>query len=160
MEICSAEKNKLIEELGLFFERRHQLPPLASRMYAIVVLSSDDGFSFDEMVNMTRASKSSVSTNLNLLIQLKFIDFYTKPGDRKRYFRSPGNFLKNMLNEHYDEISLELALLEKVNRFNRDHNPMQFKEKNVIRLIFQHYLEVQKANIEDTLKKINESQEN
>src|SRR6056297_3505066 len=110
MDLCSEQKKKLIEEAGIYFEKRHNLPPLAARIYSIMVLSSLEGYTFEELMEITQASKSSVSTNLNLLQQLKFVEYYTKPGERKRYFRSSGSFLQNMLNEQYEAIQSDLEL--------------------------------------------------
>ena len=58
MDCCSEEKRKLIEEIGVRFEQVHQLAPLAARIYAIMILSPKDGHTFDEILNITLASKS------------------------------------------------------------------------------------------------------
>lgn len=159
MGLCSEQKKQLIEELGLYFEKRHNLPPLAARIYAIMVLSSMEGFSFDELIVITQASKSSVSTNLNLLLQLKFVEFFTKPGERKRYFRSSGSFLQNMLKEQYKTINSDLELTKKVNEFNQEHNPENYSKKGYIGKIFHAFLEQEKLNIEQTLQRIRDFKE-
>lgn len=159
MGLCSEHKRELIEELGLYFEKRHGLPPLASRIYAIMVLSSREGFSFEEIMEITHASKSSVSTNLKLLLQLKFMEFYTKPGDRKRYFRSSGSFLQNMLKEQYEAINADLELTGKINEFNRKNNPESYEKRGFIGRTFHSFLEQEKINIEQTLAKIKEFKE-
>lgn len=149
------EKMELVEELGLFIQERHKLPPLAARLYSILVLTSNDGYSFDELMELTQSSKSSISTNLNLLVALKFVDFYTKTGNRKRYFRSAGNYVINMLNEHVEAVSKELRITEKVNAFNKKNNSSKFEQKGYLGNIFQTYLEAEKQNLEDALRKIN-----
>jgi DNA-binding transcriptional regulator GbsR (MarR family) len=154
MSICSKEKKDLVEELGVFFQHRHKLPPLAARVYAILVLTSDEGYSFEELMEITQASKSSVSTNLNLLISLKFLEFYTKTGNRKRYFRSSGSYIKNMLNEHFEAISLELVLVQKINDFNVNHQHKISGKRISVGKTFQAYLETEKQNLEETLNRI------
>ena len=154
MSNCSQEKKDLVEELGLFFQERHKFPPLAARIYSILLLTSYEGYSFEELKEITQSSKSSVSTNLNLLVSLKFVDYYTKTGNRKRYFRSTGSFVKNMLNEHVESISKELQIAERVNNYNKSYNPLKFEKKGYIGLIFQNYLENQKHTIEDAIEKI------
>ncbi|MGF1559029.1 MAG: GbsR/MarR family transcriptional regulator [Flavobacteriaceae bacterium] len=151
---CTEEKRFLVEELGLFFESKYKLPPLSARLYALVVLSSLEGYSFEELMQLTQASKSAVSTNLNLLVQLRFIAFYTKSGDRKRYFRSSGSYLNIMLKQHFDDVTSELKLVEKVICFNKKNNPEKFEKKGAISSIFQRYLEVKLQNIQETLEKI------
>ncbi|SRR6056297_517798 len=155
MNVFSQEKKDLVEELGLFIKERHKLPPLAARVYSILVLTSNDGYSFDQLMDITSSSKSSMSTNLNLLIALKFVDYYTKTGNRKRYFRSAGNYVKNMLNEHAEAVSKELRITEKVNTYNKSNNPSKFEQRGYLGNIFQTYLEAQRANLKDTLRKIN-----
>ena len=94
MESCSKEKKQLIEEIGLHFEQTHNISPLAARIYAMMILSPADGHTFEEIVNISGASKSSVSTQLNILIQLKKVDYFTLSGSRKRYFRASKMYLK------------------------------------------------------------------
>ncbi|RRQ47839.1 transcriptional regulator [Maribacter algicola] len=159
MALCSEYKRELIEELGLYFEKRHSLPPLASRIYAIMVLSSFEGFTFEELMDITQASKSSVSTNLNLLLQLKFLEYYTRPGERKRYFRSSGSFLQNMLKERYETINSDLELTQKVNKFNQENNPENYSKKGYIGDIFHTFLVREKLNIEQTLQRIRDFKE-
>lgn len=154
---CSEEKRKLIEEIGLNFQEKHNFTPLAGRIYAIMILSRGEGYSFEELMSLTEASKSSVSTNLNLLIQLKYVEFFTKPGDRRRYFRSTKNYLKLTLKEHLLAIEEELRLVEKINKYNCEHNPQRFRKNESLGLIFQKHLEAQKKNIQATLQKMDAS---
>jgi len=154
MNCCSLEKRKLIEEIGLHFEKNQQLSPLASRIYAMMILSPADGHTFDEILSTTEASKSSVSTQLNLLLQLKKVEYFTKTGDRKRYFRANKMYLKSNLEDYYESISEEINLIEKVIHFNTTHNTEKFQKNGDVALIFKEYLMVQKENIKNAIKKI------
>src|SRR5690625_2863635 len=86
MKECTAEKKEAVESIGLHIEKRTQIAPLAARIQALLILCSDKGKTFDEIVEFTQASKSSVSSNLNLLLQMQSAEYYTVPGDRKRHF--------------------------------------------------------------------------
>tara|TARA_R110002167_G_scaffold33327_5_gene107069 strand:+ start:573 stop:1073 length:501 start_codon:yes stop_codon:yes gene_type:complete len=154
MGICSDEKRKLIEEVGLHFETYKKLPPLAARIYAIMVLSSEEGYSFEEIMQITQASKSSVSTNINLLQQLNYIEYYTKPGDRKRYFKGANSYLRSTLEGHLQSLEKELAVISKINTFNKRQNPQKFIANRSIGLIFQDYLISQRENLINTIEKI------
>ncbi|WP_405383720.1 GbsR/MarR family transcriptional regulator [Maribacter sp. LLG6340-A2] len=156
MGICSQEKKDLVEELGMFFQARHKLTPLAARIYSILILTSSEGYTFDELKEITQNSKSSVSTNLNLLVSLKFVEYYTRTGDRKRYFRSNGTYIKNMLKERMESVSTELKIAEKVNTFNKTHNPVKYQEKGYAGQIFLTYLQLEKENLAQAIEKINE----
>lgn len=160
MDCCSPEKRKLIEEIGVHFEKVHQLAPLASRIYAIMILSPADGHTFDEIVEITEASKSSVSTQLNLLLQLKKVEYFTKSGDRKRYFRSSKSYLKNTLKEYLETISEEIKLMEKIIEFNSKFNEEKFKKNGHIPLLFKDYLIAQKQNLHNAIERVAKHENN
>lgn len=154
MSCCSQEKKKLIEEIGVHFEQVHQLPPLAARIYAIMILSPKDGHTFDEILEITSASKSSVSTHLNNLLHLKKVEYFTKPGDRKRYFRASSYYLKNTLIEYKNSITEELRMMDKVIEFNKRNNLKHFEKNGEISQLFKEYLIKQRENIQDVIEKM------
>ena len=156
MNCCSPEKQKLIEELGLHFEKNQNLAPLAARIYAIMILSPNEGHSFDEIKQITDASKSSVSTQLNLLIQTRKVDYFTKTGDRKRYFRASRTYLKNTLKEYLENISEEIFMVDKIIKFNSTHNSEKFENDGHIPKMFRDYLVAQKKNLENTIQRVSE----
>ena len=156
MECCSPEKKKLIEEIGVHFEKVHNLAPLAARIYVIMILSPNDGHTFDEIIDITQASKSSVSTQLNLLMQTNKVEYFTKPGDRKRYFRASKTYLKNTLKENLDQISEDIRLIEKIHSFNATYNKEKFEKTGGVAILFKEYLIAQKENLERTIEKMNE----
>lgn len=83
---------------GIHFERMYHFPPLASRILGILILEAcREGMTFEELVERTAASKSSVSTNLSLLMKIGKINYYTLAGDRKKYFR-PAPFSERLDN--------------------------------------------------------------
>jgi len=155
MDSCSPEKKKLIEEIGVHFEKVHNLAPLAARIYVIMILSPNDGHTFDEIIQITEASKSSVSTQLNLLLQMNKVEYFTKPGDRKRYFRASKTYLKNTLIEHLDQINKDIRLVEKVHDFNKAFNKEKFENNSGVTLLYKEYLIAQKINLENTIDKMN-----
>ena len=154
MECCSEEKKILIEEVGLHFEKAKQMSPLAARIYAIMILSPYDGHTFDEILEMTCASKSSVSTQLNLLLQLKKVEYFTKSGDRKRYFRASKSYLINTLKEDLERVKEEIALINKITEFNSLYNQHKYEEHGVISVLFRAYLIKQQGNMKDTIEKM------
>ena len=152
--LCTPEKKRLIEEVGLHFQEGHNLSPLAGRIFALLVLSKKKGFSFEQMVEITGASKSSVSTNINLLVQMKFVEYYTKPGDRKRFFRMTKNNLRVSLEEKLADLEKELLIVEKINNFNCENNPQKFEKEENIGFLLQNHLKAQKKNLKATINKL------
>ena len=101
-EICN-KKMELVEKLGVHLESKDSLAPVAARIMAYVILTGKQGATFDEMVEVLCASKSTISTHLNHLQDLKKIEYFTKTGDRKKYFvinkDSVLNHIDNMIQE-------------------------------------------------------------
>ena len=94
LSIIEVERNLLTEELGVYFETHDGLSPLSARIFSLLVLSDNEGVTFDGFVERLEASKSSISTKLQLLQSSGRITYCTKPGDRKRYFKiAPDNLL-------------------------------------------------------------------
>jgi DNA-binding transcriptional regulator GbsR (MarR family) len=151
---CSENKRKLIEEVGLHFEQIKQMSPLAARIYAIMILCPKNGHTFDEILAMTCASKSSVSTQLNLLLQLKKVEYFTKPGDRKRYFRASKSYLINTLQENLNSITEEIKLINKIADYNSNYNKHKFQESGGISILFKEYLINQQKNMKDAIEKM------
>jgi DNA-binding transcriptional regulator GbsR (MarR family) len=76
---------ELIEETGKVFEK-FGLTPMQGRIVAFFTISDPPEKTFDEIVTYFKASKSSVSNSLSVLLQNKIIDYKTFSTERKRYF--------------------------------------------------------------------------
>ena len=98
-EVCK-EKMDLVEKLGVHLEDREQLAPVAARILAYVILTGKKGTTFEDMVSILCASKSTISTHLNHLQGLNKIVYFTKTGDRKKYFI----LNKDMIAHHIDSM--------------------------------------------------------
>lgn len=84
-KICN-DKENLVERLGVFMEQKEHLAPVAARILSYIVLTGKIGTTFEDLVNDLCASKSTISTHLNHLSDLKRIVYFTKTGDRKKYY--------------------------------------------------------------------------
>lgn len=150
------EKKKLVEDIGVYYEMNRQLPPLAGRIYGLLMLCPKSGHSFDDIVELSSSSKSSVSTNINLLLSTGSIEYFTKPGERKRYFRLSKNYLEVELNKYADEVSGELKLLDKIEGFNKTHNKEKYKKHKAFVELYKEYLGSQYDNLRNTINKMNQ----
>ena len=107
------EREELIEMFGRHFENVHHLPPLGSRIFATLILDScTRKTTFEDLVEHTGASKSSVSTNLSMLVKLGKINYYTLPGDRKKYYK-PSPFSERFDN-YMKMIAFEKEIMERM----------------------------------------------
>ncbi|SIP99276.1 GbsR/MarR family transcriptional regulator [Maribacter ulvicola] len=136
-------KQVLIEELGVYFETEYDLPPLAARIFANLVVTDEDGLTFEDCLEKRGASKSSISTSLNLLQQIGFINYFTKAGDRKRYFKvsEKDAFFINKLKQSLKKLEAECKIIDKVGEYNALHNPAKYIENKEKKEVYLKCLE-------------------
>ncbi|WP_218597862.1 GbsR/MarR family transcriptional regulator [Polaribacter sp. NJDZ03] len=112
-KICKV-KMGLVEKLGVHLEDREHLAPVAARILSYIILTGKKGTTFEDMVTILCASKSTISTHLNHLQDLNKIVYFTKTGDRKKYFIiNKGMVLQhidNMINKWGEEREIHLEL--------------------------------------------------
>ncbi|WP_324719670.1 GbsR/MarR family transcriptional regulator [Salinimicrobium sp. HB62] len=115
------QKKNLIEELGVHLEKDN-LAPLAARIMATLILSGKKGVTFDELVCNLQAGKSTVSTHLDHLQNTKRVKYFTKPGDRKRYFIIDPNLVLNVMDELLNKWENEKKLHLKIREYKQQCN--------------------------------------
>lgn len=94
--ICD-KKSELVERLGVHIENTEHLAPVAARILAYIILTGRGGTTFEDLVFRLCASKSTISTHLHHLQDLSKIKYFTKVGDRKKYFViNPDKILQNI----------------------------------------------------------------
>lgn len=76
----------LIERIGVVHERQG-LRPAAGRIVGLLLVTPDGELTFDEIRHTLELSKSATSTSLSFLQGMGSVEYRTRPGDRKRYFR-------------------------------------------------------------------------
>lgn len=154
--VCDPTSNaNLIEELSLHFVNEHDLPPLAAKIYAYLILSKAESLTFEEITDITGASKSSVSNQLNFLIEEGRVDFIQKDDKRKRYFKTKRDYLCKTLESHLEKIQKEINMLSKVIQHKSDQD---FNKKLVA--IFKNHLEDEKENILGTIDNLKQTSHN
>lgn len=156
MDNLEKEKEKLIEMFGIHFETHHNLPPLASRIFGTLILNCRiKGLTFEELVEITNASKSSVSTNINLLLKLEKINYYTLPGDRRKHFR-PSN-LSDRIKNHLKILNSEVQICDKVREFDEQFKlSADYEKGQQILAVYLEYAKNFEKLLQDAIAKINE----
>ncbi len=124
--ICK-QKMALVEKLGVHLEGREQLAPVAARILAYIILTGKKGSTFEDMVTILCASKSTISTHLNHLQDLNKIEYYTKTGDRKKYFI----INKNTIIQHVDRMishwNAERAIHLEIKAYKETQNKLKIE---------------------------------
>ncbi|HPE83291.1 MAG: transcriptional regulator [Aequorivita sp.] len=152
METLNKKKAYLVEKLGVFLERKEGLAPIAARILAQVILTGKQGTTFEDLVSTLCASKSTISTHLNHLYDLKRLDYFTKTGDRKKYYtinvESMVQNITDMLEEWKSEKELHIEMMEFKAEMNKN-----LSEENKFELHFhESYIEFNEEAIKSIAK--------
>jgi|SRR5690554_649120 len=154
-------KHELFKEVCTHYETYYKLQPLTARLYALFVLNNcREGFTFEELLEIFQASKSSISHSINSLIEMNFIEQIKKENERKRYFRANQRFFLLRLESVYERLIKENEINEKLRAYREKHNNLMFNEEE-----YKHYVthinEVTKSlrNTIENLKFHNDSNE-
>src|SRR5690606_31154174 len=145
-------KKRLIEEMGVYFESQDILSPLSSRIFAYLALTGNSGATFDEIVEELEVSKSSVSTNLQLLQTMGRVGYYTKPGDRRRYFKIAAHNMVNRLDDKVASWQREKELHLKVLEYKKlqlENSSLTTEEQQREMGFSTHYIEFLESMIEN-----------
>ena len=143
------ENNQLVEELASVLIGDHQLSPLGAKIYALLIIADDELYTFDDIVSLTEASKSSISNQLNDLLDRNKIIYETKPNSRKRFFKTNQNYMYEMLRKEHEHADKHINILDRL---------IEHKEENEMAKILKEYYQNEACNIESTLKKIDNIQ--
>lgn len=142
------EKNELIESFGVHFEHIYNIPPLAGRILSTLIIDGCKfGLTFEQLVELMQASKSSVSTNLNLLLKTNRIEYFTLVGDRKKYFKAAP--LSQRLKNYLTLIDEEKTLLDQLKQYRQKNISCIKEEINFHNMVaYQEHL----IQVEELLK--------
>jgi DNA-binding transcriptional regulator GbsR (MarR family) len=107
------EREEIIEMFGVHFSKLYNIPPLAARILGTLIVDGcKSGLTFESLVEKMSASKSSISTNLNLLHKMEKVSYFTIAGDRKKYFK-PAD-LSDRLSSYLKLIDSEMVIIDKM----------------------------------------------
>ncbi len=132
------------------YGKTFNLPPLAAKIYGYLIFDfKREGLSFDEIVTIFSASKSSVSTSLCLLLSNNLIIDFNKVNDRKRYFSMNENFMKLRFVEIVDRLKEEIDIIEGLEEFDKKKSD----QLSVRSQAYKSLLRKNIKNIEESLSK-------
>lgn len=149
-------KEEIIETVGLHLEREQNLPPLAARLYAILILTDEDGITFEDCLEKRGASKSSTSTSLNLLLNMGLVTYFTKPGDRRRYFTTAKKktFFLSKLQENLKRVETEKNIITLVLNYHKKFAPKKYKEGQLRTQVYLDYANENEKILKKSIKKL------
>ena len=127
-KICN-KKQDLVERLGVFMEQKEQLAPVAARILSHIILIGKTGTTFEDLVRDLCASKSTISTHLNHLADLKRIVYFTKPGDRKKYYTMNDDSILQSIDTMMDSWIKQKELHLEIKAYKNEFNAKNTDEK-------------------------------
>lgn len=134
-----------------FYSKAYNLPPLAAKIYSYLIFDFDrKGSTFDELVDVFSASKSSISTNLNLLLTSKVVSELNKVDERKRYFTINEDFVKIRFEEIQNRLSEELSIIEALESIRKSQTETESSKSK----IYKSLLEKNIKNIRESLTQL------
>lgn len=110
-EQLNKEQKKLVEKYGVLF-RNMGAPPAMGKIFGYMVISEPPYCTFDEIQTDLKLSKGAVSNTLKVMELAGIIEYFTKPGDRKRYFRLCLGNWEYIVMRQIDETKRFISILE------------------------------------------------
>ncbi|MBW8522715.1 transcriptional regulator [Chryseobacterium chendengshani] len=142
---------KIFQDAVKFYSTLFNLPPLASKIYSYLIFDFEKiGITFDEFVEVFSVSKSSVSTNIALLLNSQLIIDVNKMDERKRYFFANDDYKKIRFEKIVQKMQDELKLLDDLNQFRK----VEDKEYDQKMEVYKSLLNKSISNIKESLNKL------
>ena len=134
-----------------FYGNAFHLPPLAAKIYSYLIFDfKRKGVPFEEFVEVFSASKSAVSSNLNLLLNLKIISDFNRINERKRFFVMNEKFMKIRFGEIITRMEDELSILNKLKNFRKTTDESSAQKFEIYQNLFQNNI----SNIKEMLDQL------
>ena len=109
------QQRMLVEEVGRYFDQEgHQ--PIAGRILGLLLVMDKELYTFDEIIEELKISRSSASIVLRNLQIRGSIEYITLPGDRKRYYRFKTIDPITLLNEFERKLIILKEMSETIGR--------------------------------------------
>lgn len=142
---------KIFQDAVKFYSTMFNLPPLASKIYSYLIFDFEKvGITFDEFVEVFSASKSSVSTNITLLLNSQLIVDVNKMDERKRYFFANEDYKKIRFEKIVQKMQDEIKLLDDLNQFKKVKDEDYDQKIEVYKSLLNKNI----VNIQESLNKL------
>lgn len=115
----------MLEKAAVLFEKGSMQPAVA-KILALLLVSDNPELTFDEIRETLEISKSATSTAINQLLSSNRIEYKTRLGDRKRYFRSRIMSWKDDMKDQTEGLRSAIEILQQI----KDQRPAETVEFN------------------------------
>lgn len=146
----------LFQDMSSHYMELYHLPPLTANVFTYLMFDYEqEGVTFEEILEASCASKSSISNALNVLQQSNFVEAICKLGERRRYYRVNRAIFKVQFQENLSQLKRSYNILERFSAHR--HDIVKEEDENTMKINL--HLELQKKTIqlfEETLEKFNQ----
>ncbi|PAD71559.1 GbsR/MarR family transcriptional regulator [Paenibacillus campinasensis] len=94
------EKRAFVEKLGVYYED-HGIPRIGGRILGLLLVSNQP-VSAEQMANLLKVSRGSVSTNVRLLVSMGLLEKVSVVGDRTDYYSVSESIWDNAIRTRID----------------------------------------------------------
>lgn len=101
--VLSEKQKEIIERVGVFHEKKG-MQPVVGRVIGLLLVAEPAEATFDDIQEALQVSKSAVSNALTFLQGKEIVEYTTKPGDRKRYFKLKVKDWRQDMKKDFDEL--------------------------------------------------------
>jgi len=144
-------QKQLIEKIGVHLESEG-LSPAAARIMALLVVADEVEITFDDIYQSLSISKSTASSAINMLLTMGRIEYITKPGDRRRYFRSKvGNWFNDFEGKIIQVRNAKLMFKEVLEQRTKDTK--EFNRSLAMLINFMDFMEAEMPALIEKFKK-------
>jgi hypothetical protein len=116
--MLTAAHKDLIERIGVLHDRLG-FAPAPGRVVGLMLVSPKPALTFEEVRTALGLSKSSTSAALNFLMGIGSVEYFTRPGERRRYFRKSYRNWEAALIKRMDSFLALRDLLREAAEVNR-----------------------------------------
>lgn len=136
--MLNEEQKHLVEKIGLMHESEG-LSPAVARVMGLLLVSNKVELTFDEIRETLNLSKSATSNALNISMKLNRVEYITKPGDRKRYFKSKIELWRDHIMDEFADKCGRACMFQEVLE-NRTNETKEFNKAIKEFILFLEYL--------------------
>lgn len=133
-----AEQQHFVEDVGMAFEQAG-LPRMAGRILGWLLICDPPYQSPGELSEVLQASKGSISTMTQLLLQLGLIERLSLPGRRRDYFRIKPDSWSEIMKRRMILIATFRQLADRGLELLNGHTPEQRERLEAMRSLYAFF---------------------
>jgi len=113
-ENIQKNKEEFVEEMARTCEQTFGLPRMGGRIWGVLLLTEEEYLSSDQLMELVRASRGTVSTMVRLLERVGLVKRVMLRGDRRHFYAASG--AEAMMHAELGSLRMFIQLMERGRR--------------------------------------------